>query len=139
MGSIVGYMSVPGTIAAADLSSHQYHVVTFNGTSRQVAVVANANDTTEHPAGILQDDPDTALHAADVACFGMAKAECGGTITAGEYFSYNNDGEIIADAVNTAMQTTANDLVHMGIALEDGVDGNIIDVFIMNMGLQGVE
>ena len=136
---MTGYMSIPGAIAAVDLSAHQYHVVTFSGTGRQVQQVADANLSTEHPAGILQDDPNVALQPADVAFMGIAKAECGGTITAGDFYSYNDDGEIISDAVNPAMQTNANDLFHMGIALEDGVDGDIIDVIIHGPMFQGIE
>ncbi len=134
-----GYASIPGVEAAEDLSAHQYHVVTFNGTERQVAIVTNANDTTEHPAGILQDDPDAALEPADVAYFGVCKAELGGTVTVGNWLSYNNDGELIADAANPAVQTNASDLYHIARALEDGVDGDIIDVLVFSPVLQGIE
>lgn len=133
------YMSVPGAEAAGDLSSHQYHVVTFNNTDREVAQVTDNTDTTEHPAGILQDDPDTAGHPADVAFMGICKAEAGGTITSGNWLSYNDDGEVIADAANPAMQTNANDLYHIGQALEDAVDGDIIDVIVFPGMLRGIE
>ena len=139
MSNMTGYFSIPGLIAAADLSTKQYHLVKFNGTGRQVAAITDGNVTTEHIAGILQDDPNTTGDPCDVAAFGVAKAECGGTITAGDFFASNNDGEIISDEANPANQTNANDLYHMGIALEDGVDGDIIDVYIMPLGLQGIE
>ena len=133
------YMSVPGLIASASLASHQYHVVSYTGTLRNVQEVADADDTTEHPAGILQNDPDTAGHAADVAFMGICKAELGGTVNPGDWLGYNDDGELIEDAANPANQTNANNLYHLAQALEDGVDGDIIDVMVFPAALRGIE
>lgn len=133
------YVSVPALIAGVDLSAHQYHVVTYTGTGRNLQVVSNANDTTEHPAGILQNDPAVSGHAADVAFSGTCKAELGGTVAIGDWLGYNNDGELIEDAANAAMDGTANDFYHIAVALEAGADGDIIDVMVFPAMLRGVE
>jgi len=126
MGSIVGYLSIPGITAAADLSTKQYHAVKLDSTARRVAAITNGN--AERPVGILQDDPDAAGRTADVAYIGIVKAELGGTVSYGDSLASNNDGELIADA--EVADGSAVDLHHIGIALEAGVDGDIIDVIL---------
>ena len=128
------YFSAPGMVANADLSAKQYHVVQVSTTDWKVAAITNAN-APQSPLGILQNDPDADGKPADVAILGICKAECGDTVTAGDVISFNNDGEIITDAETT----TSSDLYHLGIALEDGVDGEIITVALLHYGLQGVE
>ena len=126
MGSIVGYMSIPGVVAGADLSAKQYHAVIWGGTGREVDPVTNAN--AQKPCGVLQDDPDAALQPCDVAWFGVVKVELGGTVTLGADLACNNDGEFIAD--DEVADGTAVDLHHMGVALAAGVDGDIIEMLL---------
>jgi len=135
MGSMVGYLSIPGVTAAADLSTKQYHAVKLDSTARRVAAITNAN--AEQPIGILQDDPDAAGRTADVAYFGVVKAECGGTIAFGANLACNNDGEVISDDEIT--NGGAVDLHHIGVALEAGSDGDIIDILLHNADRIGSE
>jgi hypothetical protein len=135
MGSIVGYLSIPGVTAAADLSTKQYHAVKADSTERRVAAITNAN--AESPMGVLQDDPDAADRPADVAYFGVVKVELGGTVSYGDDLACNNDGELITDAELT--DGSASDLHHIGVALEAGVDGDIIDMLLHNKDRIGSE
>ena len=135
MGDMVGYFSIPGLTAAADLSAKQYHAVKYDSTVRRVAAMTNAN--AEKPAGILQDDPDAAGKPCDVAYFGVVKAELGGTVTYGDDLACNNDGEIITDVELT--DGSASDLHHIGVALASGVDGDVIDILLHNADRIGSE
>lgn len=131
---MANYLSLPGVVANADLSSYQYKAVQVSTTDWKVAVMSNAN-APEVPIGILQNDPDADGKPADVAILGVCKAECGGTVTSGDNIGVNNAGEIISDAETT----TSSDLYHIGVALEDGVDGEVISIALLHFGLQGVE
>ena len=126
MGSMVGYFSIPGVVAGADLSAKQYFAVIFGGTGREVDPVTNANAS--RPIGILQDDPDTALQPCDVAAFGVCKAELGGTVAIGDTLISDNDGALIAD--DEVADGTAVDVHHLATALEAGDSGEIIEVLL---------
>ena len=129
------YLSIPGAEADADFSAHQYHAVQLSATENRVSLITNAN--AQRPIGILQDDPNAAGQGADIAYMGIAKAECGGTVTRGNPLGVNNDGEVIADV--EVLDGTAVDLHHIGFALEDGVDGDIIKVLVHTPTIVGLE
>ena len=129
------YRSVPGIMAGADLSSHQYHAVRMDSTAFRVVVMTNAN--AQKPFGILQDDPNAANQPADVAYDGVCKAELGGTITVGADLAVNNDGELIADV--EVADGGAIDLHHIAVALEAGVDGDIVKVLLHMANRVGLE
>lgn len=103
--------------ADADLSAKQYHAVKFDTTDGDV-VVAGAGDVS---LGILQNTP---LHGelADIAVAGGSKAECGASVTQGQYLKPEAGGQLIPVASN-------NDH-YIARALEDGDDGDIISVII---------
>ena len=122
--AIVGYQSIPGAQAGADLSSNQYKALRFDSTERQFVVISNAN--AQKPIGVQQDNPDASGQAIDIASSGMAKWECGGTVSYGDSLACNNAGEAISDAE----VASSADLHHLGYALEAGVDGDIIDVML---------
>jgi hypothetical protein len=109
--------------AAADSSAKQYHVVKGAG-ENGFALITNAN--AEVPIGILQNDPDADGQPGEVCIFGRCKAELAGNVTAFNALSFNNDGELIAAPYEAAIGTA--DLYVVAIALETGVDGDIIDV-----------
>ena len=92
-----------------------------NTTDHQVTVVTNAN--AQRPIGILQNDPDAAGEAAEVAYDGVCKVVYADTITAGDTLASNNDGAAIEDAEVT--NGGAVDLHHLATALEAGLTGDI--------------
>lgn len=126
MPGMVGYLSIPGVSAGADLSAKQFHAVRLDSTERQVVAITNAN--AQAPVGILQDDPAASGRPADVAYFGVCKAECGSTVSYGDDLAVNNDGEVITDV--EVADGGAVDLHHIGVALEAGVDGSVIDILL---------
>lgn len=137
MPGFTGYMSVPGLLAAGDLSSLQYRVVVYNGTGRQVAEVGTNTTTTEHPAGILQDDPDTILKPADVAFVGQCKAVIASSVNEGDWLSYDSDGKLIADAAEPDFSSNAPDLYHIAVALDAGSSGDVITVMAYPAAFRG--
>jgi|688.fasta_scaffold186437_2 hypothetical protein len=103
--------------AAADLSTHQYKLVTVNS-SGQVAL-ANA---TALVCGVLQNKPTAAGQAATVAYGGVSKCLAAGVITAGARVTADANGLAIAAA-------TAGDAV-IGIALATAAANDIIPVLV---------
>ena len=87
--------------------------------------MSNAN--AQRPIGILQDDPDIG-EPADVAYFGVCKAECGSAVTVGDTLAVNNAGEVIADV--EVVNGGAVDLHHIATALQAGADGGIIKILL---------
>ena len=133
---MANYINVPGLIAGADLSAKQYYAVQGDTSGdREVKAITNAN--AEMPIGILQNDPDTAGHAADVAVFGTAKAIYGGTVTRWDKLACDNNGALITDAEVTAQDGA--DLHHIAIALESGSSGDIRQVLVITPQIVGKE
>ena len=131
--AIVGYGNIPGAQAGADLSANQYKALRFDSTERQFIVVSDAN--AQKPIGIQQDDPNASGQAIDIAVTGIAKWECGGTVSYGDSLACNDAGEAITDV---EVASGAN-LHHLGYALEAGVDGDIIDVLLHTPVFIGTE
>ena len=123
---------IPGLIADADLSASQFEAMKMKGTGEpfEVAVVSA---TTDLPIGILQNDPNVAGQAAEVAGpGGVAKAKCGGTIVAGDLLVVANDGELVASAAFDVDATHVHTIFAIAIALEDGADQEIIKVLVIS-------
>ena len=119
---------LPGAVASGDLSASQYRTVKLSeSASFEVSAITNGN--TEKPIGILQNDPDAAGKAAEVAIGGsVCKAELGGTVDEGDFLSMTNAGELIAAPYETSPATA--DLYIFAQALEAGVDGDIVYVLV---------
>jgi len=122
MATFSNYISVPGLLAGADLSSSQYKAVKAASTAGEV-VVADSPATETQLLGLLQNDPADG-EAADVAVLGVAKGICESTAIAyGEAVTTNSTGEL---------QKTTSDNDHIiGIALEaSSAVGDIIRVLV---------
>jgi hypothetical protein len=127
MGSIVGYLSIPGAEAGADLSGNQYRGVILDSTERRFAAVTNAN--AQKPLGIQQDDPAAVGRPIDIAYFGICKAEAGAAITYLDDLAMDNSGRVITDV--EVADGGAVDLHHVATALEAaGAAGDIITVMV---------
>jgi hypothetical protein len=126
MGSMVGYMSIPGVTRGATAVT-QYRAVIWDSTERRILPVTNANAS--RPIGVLQDDPDATGAPADVAYFGVIKAEAGAAVTFGDTLALDNSGRVVTDAELT--DGSASDLHHIGDALEAASGaGAIIDIML---------
>jgi hypothetical protein len=80
---MANYETLPGAIAGEDFSTKQF---TFVGLSASATVdfeVISSTANTVHPVGILQNNPDTSGHPAEVAISGVCKLAFGGTIAQG--------------------------------------------------------
>jgi len=122
-------LKLPGGHVGADLSAKQYHAV-YLSNDYEISAITNANaaNYAQAPIGILQDDPDADGKAAEIISIGVSRCEAGGTISAGDWLTTNDDGELIAGAIEAAAGTA--DRVIIGRALEDAVDGQIFNALI---------
>jgi len=98
--------------ASGDLSASQYCFVEVNS-SGQVAVLGAGLSAD----GILQNDPNAAGRAAEVAIGGIVRVKCGGVVTRG--------GPVASDSAGKAVNAATGNII-LGTALETGANGAII-------------
>lgn len=99
--------------ASADLSAHQYKVVNFDGSGElQLAATAGTGGF------VLLDKPDAAGVNGTILLAGKGKVIAGATVAKGAFLT----NEVTTGHAITA--TTGQNPI--GIALEDGVDGQVI-------------
>ena len=117
-------MAFPGMTAAADLSAAQFHAVKISG-SWQVDLADAATDV---PVGILMDAPRNGQPASVASTGDVAKAKCSGAVTAGTYLAVDlaTSGKL---GRVTAAPAAANAYI-VGIALEAGADGDVINLYV---------
>lgn len=104
--------SVP---ASADLSSHQYKIVVYDSNER-LALAATGGSG----GFILLDKPDALGVNGTILLAGKGKVIAGAAVAAGEFLS----NEV---TTGHAIPAITGDAV-VGVALEDGVDGQLIKV-----------
>ena len=135
MALVDHYLDIPGLVAGQDMSGKQYRAVQMDTDDFEVTGITDAN--TEHPIGILQNDP-TEGQTALVAYTGVCRAEVGsGGVTFGDTLALANNGKVITDV--EVANGTAVDLHHIGIALQDGADTQIIQILLKPGQLIGKE
>lgn len=112
--------SIPGLVAAADISAKYLECVKMSNDFTVAAITAD----TDVPLGILTNKPDAAGKAATVVGPGnVVKARCGGAVSAGNFVGPDGDGELVARTIGTDITKYI-----IGIALEDAVDQQVIQV-----------
>ena len=111
-------------IAGESLTDHQFKFVTLEADGQ----VDKADAIGENCIGVLLNEPAAAA-AAPVVLTGKVMVEAGDAITAGDEVCTNAAGEAIAIADSTSATTFT-----MGYALEDGVDGQIIAIELIQGG-----
>lgn len=107
--------------AGEDLSAAQFHFVTLEADGQ----VDLADSAGENCIGVLLNSPAAAGRAATVAISGKVMVEAGASVTAGDKLQTNAAGEA---------ETAATGDYVMGYALEDGVDGQIIAMELIQGG-----
>lgn len=114
-----------GTLNAnVDLSAKQYRFVTFDSTSGKLNVVGTQG---AQALGILQNNPLADQQCTVAVDWPASKLVLSGTVTQGGVIMSANDGTGIA-----ATSTNKG----LGIALADGVSGDIIPVMMRDLGTQ---
>lgn len=123
---------IPGLIADADISAKQFFAVKMKGTGEPFEVAAITADT-DTPIGILQNDPNAAGLAAEVASPGeVCKASMGGTVVPGNVLVIEAEGDLVASAAFDVDSTHVHTIFAVAIALENGADGEIIKVLAIS-------
>jgi hypothetical protein len=107
-------------IAGEDLSSAQFKFVTLEADGQ----VDLADVAGENCIGVCLNAPAAAA-AATVVMTGKVMVVAGGSITAGD--------AVATDAAGDAVTATTGDII-MGYATEDGVDGQIIAIELIQGG-----
>ena len=116
-------MGMSGLKAAGDISANQFEAVKLSADMTVTSIAAN----TDCPVGILQNNPNAAGQAAEVAGPGeRCKARYGGTVTIGQRLSVDGDGELVAVAEGT--DTTRYIIAH---ALEAGANQEVHEVLVL--------
>ena len=103
--------------ASGDLSSKQFYFVIFSAAN----TVSQASSNTDIALGVLQDKPDAASESALVMMQGISLLELGGSVNRGAGIMCHTDGTGIAATNNKPI---------CAIALESGVDGDLIPVLL---------
>jgi hypothetical protein len=112
------YKRVFANKAATDLSGKDGYVAKYD-----TAGLAVCSAITDQPVGVISKGGDTTLLQTEVVMHGEATAICGGTITAGQMITSHTDGTIVASA--------GSGCTEFGIALEAGVAGSWINIFVL--------
>lgn len=112
---------IPGQVASADLSSHQFKFMDIGATGAALNTSAGAMCD-----GVLQNKPDALGKAASVAYSGVSKVVAGAAITAG--------ARVMSSAAGKAVTATATN-IGLGTALEAATaDGDLIAVLLDTKG-----
>ena len=121
-----------GMKAAATITQYR---AAYISDEHELTVISDAN--AQRPIGIVQNDPTTG-QAVEVAVYGhTARAEYGGSVTAGDKLRSNNSGQLVTDA--EVLDGTAVDVHHIAIALEDGSASEVHDVLAIQPQIVGLE
>lgn len=114
----MNYDVLPGAIASGDLSTAQFLVVTLTGSTSVDFEVKESTAAAQIPVGILQNNPDTSGHPAEVAISGICKVRYGGTVAQGDL--------LVAQAGATVTDLTTSDESYViGRALQNGTSTGI--------------
>jgi len=103
--------------AATDLSAKAGYAVEYD-TGMDVC-----DAITDLVVGIIVTGGDDTLLQSDICIFGECKAILGGTVTAGQRVQPHTDGTLVVSAASSSTEC--------GLALESGVAGDWINVFII--------
>jgi len=106
--------------AGGDLSAGQFKFVVL-AADGQIDLATDGAAA----VGVLLNEPDAAGKAATVVVSGKTAVTAGGSITAGD--------DIASDLNGDAITAATGDII-VGYALEDGVDGQVIAVELINGG-----
>lgn len=106
--------------AGQDLSAKQFYFVSVSADGQ-----VDPTGDGAHADGVLQNDPDTAGHAAEVDIGGITKVYCGGVVTRG--------GAVASDTNGAAVNAASGDVI-LGTALETGASGSVIAMIFQPRG-----
>lgn len=98
-----GIRTIPGQVAAGDLSTHQHKFMKFS--SGKVTVCTAAG---EKSIGVLQDNPDTVDKTASVAYTGQSKVLSGAAVTVGDKLKCDATARAVPAAAANVDATSAS-------------------------------
>lgn len=117
--------TIPGALAAADLSSNQFYFVKKNTTNNQYALCDTDGEVIH---GVLQNKPSAAGNAAEVRTSGITKITAGEALTAGNHVGTDSAGKAkIIETTNTGADV--GDYV-IGVVEEGAASGALATITI---------
>jgi hypothetical protein len=93
---MANYETLPGAIAGEDFSTKQFTFVALSASGTVDFEVISSTASTAMAVGILQNNPDTSGHPAEVAISGVCKLAFGGTIAQGGLIAATAGGRGLA-------------------------------------------
>lgn len=108
--------------AGSDLSASQFCFMDINASAQLALPAAGAMAD-----GVLQNDPNAAGRAGELAIAGVVQVKCGGAVTRG--------GPVATDASGRAVNAATGNII-LGTALETGSTGAIIAMLFHPRGAQ---
>jgi len=103
--------------AATDLSDKDGYCAIFDSGMNVASAI------TDQVVGIFTKGGDDSVLLSDVCLFGECRAIAGGTVTAGNMLTPHSDGTVI--------DTTASSCQEFALALESGVAGDWVSIFVI--------
>lgn len=103
--------------AATNLSAKDGYVAKYDTGGMNVC-----SAITDQAVGVITKGGDATLLQSEICIHGETLAICGGTITAGQMITPHSDSTIVASA--------GSGCTEFGVALESGVAGDWIKVFV---------
>lgn len=125
MAIVENFLAIPNLVAGENMPAKQYRAVKKDTDDFEITGITSI--TSEHPLGILQNDPLEGEEAI-VAYTGVCKAEAGGDISVGSPLALNDDGDVIADV--EIANGGAKNLHHIGLALMAGENLQVIWILL---------
>ena len=104
--------------AATDLSGKDGYAVKYDSGGANVC-----SAITDQALGIVTQGGDATKLKSDVCIFGETQGILGGSVTAGQMLTPHTDSTLVA--------TAASGCTEFAVALEDGVAGDWINVFVL--------
>lgn len=123
MSGSEGEHSPISLIAGEDLTGHLFKLVKVSAANTVIRTAA----TTDKPIGVLAGENISGGVVPVLPLIGRLKVKAGGSITAGQGLVTDNAGQV----TGVALASLANNQLSIGVALQDGSSGDIIEFWAM--------
>lgn len=116
------FLTLPGAKAAENLSTSQFLAMQLISGASSGFEVGECTLTTQKVIGILQNNPNSSGQGAEVAYYGVCKAQYGGTVALNDMLGVAIDGQLVTVGDSSGASTG---LWRVAIALEAGAADEI--------------
>ena len=111
------FLTLPGAKAAENLSTSQFLCMQLISGGSSGFEVGESTLTTQRIIGILQNNPSSSGQGAEVAYYGVCKAQYGGTVALNDLLGPATDGQLVTVGDSSGGTTG---MYRFAVALESG-------------------